>query len=172
MEKILISACLLGAKVRYNGTHNQQHHPLLLQWQKENRLISVCPEVKGGATVPREAAEIVGFGGGKAVLKNLAKICNQDGTDVTELYKNGAMGTLSFAKMHHVKIAILKEDSPSCGSSQIYDGTFSNVKITQSGVTTALLRQNGITVFNEDQIDEAAQYLEKIELRQDCLPVI
>jgi len=163
MEKILISACLLGIKVRYDGNGNYIENPLLKKWMDENRLVSVCPEVKGGASVPRPPSEIVGWGGGLAVLNNQANITNQDGTNVTEIYKKGAMAALQIAQQHNIKIAILKEGSPSCGSSLIYDGSFSKKKISQEGITTALLRKHGIIVFNENQLDSVERYLNQIK---------
>lgn len=163
MEKILISACLLGAKVRYHGKDAFFDHPLLQRWLTENRLISVCPEVKGGASIPRSPAEIVGIGGGKAILNRKAKIINKENIDVTEQYQKGAQITLQIAQQNNIKIAILKDGSPSCGSSYIYDGSFSSKKVSQEGVTAALLIENGIKVFNENQIEEAQKYLLNLE---------
>lgn len=163
MEKILISACLLGAKVRYNASGQYCEHPLIKKWLDENRLISVCPEVSGGGTIPRAPSEIIGENGGESVLNQLAKIKNNLGEDVTDLYLRGAESALKIAKSHAIKIAILKERSPSCGSTQIYDGSFSGIKKSGMGITTALLRKNGIKVFSENEIDEVALQLNEIE---------
>ena len=91
MEKILISKCLLGENVRYDGKHNSLcQHPLIKQWLEEGRLVSTCPEVQAGLSIPRPASEIIGKGSGKAVLANTAKILANDGTDVTDIYRKGA----------------------------------------------------------------------------------
>lgn len=160
MEKILISKCLLGEYVRYDGGHNSLcEYPLIKRWLEEGRLISTCPEVQAGLSIPRVASEIIGIGGGNAVLIKKARISTKDGTDVTDIYMRGAEIALNIAKQHQIKIAILKEGSPSCGSSRIYDGSFSSIKILGEGVTAALLRKNNIHVFNENELEQVEIYL-------------
>lgn len=125
--KILVSACLLGNKVRYDANDVPTESKLLDQWQTESRLIAFCPEVAGGLSVPRLPAEIQSDDG-KAVLDGTAKVFDIQGNDVSESFINGAKKTLETAQSNNVKLAILKEKSPSCGSSFIYDGTFSSVR--------------------------------------------
>ena len=156
-KNILISACLLGNPVRYNNTDLLLDHPLIKQWQIEARLISICPEVAGGLPIPRAPAEIVN-GDGKEVLKNKSKVIDNTGDDVTEAFILGAHKALKIAIKNHCVAAILTERSPSCGSSIIYDGSFSGVRKEGVGVTTALLEQNGIRVFNQYQLDELIIY--------------
>jgi uncharacterized protein YbbK (DUF523 family) len=91
MEKILISACLLGAKVRYDGRGAYCHHPLLEQWGAERRLIPLCPEVQGGTPTPRSPSDIIDVGAGGSVLRKTAKIKNKEGTDVTSVYVRGGL---------------------------------------------------------------------------------
>ncbi len=153
MKKILVSACLLGEKVRYHGGHEKLSHPLLDLWQQEGRLVSICPEVAGGFPVPREPSEILGSGGGAEALNQNAKVIKKSGEDVTSLFIKGAELALQLAKKHDIQIALLKEDSPSCGSKQIYSGNFDSQKIPGQGVTAALLKQNDIRVFSEDEIE-------------------
>ena len=76
MEKILISACLLGERVRYHGGDARSEHPILRRWQDEGRLVPLCQEVTGGLATPRPAAEIVMTLGGRRVLTSA-------GADVT-----------------------------------------------------------------------------------------
>lgn len=163
LEKILISKCLLGIKVRYDGKGNLYQHPLIKQWQQQERLITICPEVAGGLTIPRDPAEITGDCGGKAALKKTAQVKTIHGKDVTYAYLSGAQAALALVKKHGIKVTILKERSPSCGGTEIYSGNFSGKKISGEGVTAALLRQNGVKIFNESQIDLAEGYLEAIE---------
>ena len=158
MKKILISACLLGDKVRYDGKDSLSQHPMLKCWAQEGRLVKICHEMAGGLPSPRAASEIQGSGGGVAILKNTAKVIT-DHDDVTEQYVAGAQKALLLAKQHHIKIAILKARSPSCGNKQIYDGTHGRKLVDGMGVTAALLKQNGISVFNEDEIELASLYL-------------
>lgn len=155
MNKILISACLLGQKVRYDGAHNLQNHPRLNQWIKDNLVISICPEVSGGLSTPRDPAEIEHRMTAADVLAGKARIKTFLGQDVTLAYIRGAENTLKLARKHEIKVAILKARSPSCSSQQIYDGTFSKNIIDGVGITAALLYQHGINVFDESQIDIA-----------------
>lgn len=162
LEKILVSACLLGKKVRYHGGDAFCRHSLLTTWNNENRLISLCPEVAAGASIPRPPSEIISSEDGFAVLENRAKIQNCDGGNVTDLYMLGAEKALALAKQYHIKIAILKEGSPSCGSSLIYDGSFSGNQKAGNGVTAALLKKHNIHVFSEHEIELANQCLKKL----------
>lgn len=159
MEKILVSACLLGRRVRYDGQSSRCESDILGRWNAEGRLVVVCPEVAGGLMVPRPAAEIVG-GDGEDVLEGGARLKTKAGVDVTAEFISGARRALALAEHHGVRMAILKARSPSCGSSQIYDGTFRGHKRAGQGVTAALLERYGIAVFNEEELEEAARYFE------------
>ncbi len=140
MEKILISACLVGDKVKYDGHSNYNEKVKLLLEKYE--LVPFCPEVEGGLTTPRKPSERV---------KDRVKM--NDGRDVTKQFEKGAELALNICLYLGIKIAILKEGSPSCGSNEIYDGTFSKKKIKGQGVTAELLRRKGIRVISEEEID-------------------
>jgi uncharacterized protein YbbK (DUF523 family) len=159
--KILVSACLLGQPVRYNGKAKPLNHRLLNQWQAEGRIVSVCPELKGGFSVPRLPAEIGEGKTGEAVLSGQGRVVALDGEDVTELFIKGAQAALALAQKHQCRFALLIDGSPSCGSAYIYDGNFDNHKHVGSGVTAALLRKNGIEVFADHQIEELQQRIMK-----------
>lgn len=159
--KILISACLIGNKVRYDANDVPTESRLLEEWKTEDRLIAFCPEVAGGLSVLRLPAEIQN-GNGQAVLLGEAKVLDNQGNDVSINFINGAKKALEVAQNNNIQVAILKEKSPSCGSSFIYDGTFSSVKKIGQGVTTALLEQNGIKVFSDLEIEIAAEYLKTL----------
>lgn len=148
MEKILISSCLLGEKVRYNGEAKPCPDPRLARWQKEGRLIPVCPEIEGGLSVPRPPAQRRG-----------EHVVAENGGDVTDAFRHGAEAALKLARQHGISLAILKQNSPSCGSRFIHDGSFQGVLIPGQGVATELLRKFGFAVFGEDQLDEAEQAL-------------
>ena len=128
---ILVSACLLGINCKYNGDNNKNEK--VAEYLKDKQFIMVCPEQLGGLSTPRDPSEIIRLDGKKK-------------------FKQGAMETLKIADLYGCKKAILKEGSPSCGSSLIYDGTFTGKKVSGVGVTTALLRQNGIEVISEKDI--------------------
>lgn len=161
MQRILISACLVGEKVRHDGQHKLSDHNYLAQWQAENRLVPFCPEVAGGLSTPRPPAEIQG-GDGAAVLRGDATVETNQGRDVTAAFVSGAEQALALAKKHGVTMAILKAKSPSCGVGLIYNGAFDGTKIPGSGVTAALLEANGIQVFDENHIDEAGRFFSEL----------
>ena len=147
---ILVSACLAGLKVRYNGTDclNERIQRLIA----DKKALTVCPEVLGGLSTPREPAEIVG-GNGEDVLDGKAAVINVLGQDVTAAFVKGAYTTLKKAQEVGATTVILKESSPSCGSNMIYNGLFKGQKIDGMGVTAALLRRNGITVVSDEQLE-------------------
>ena len=157
MEKVLVSACLLGAKVRYHGGDARSEHPVLRRWQQEGRLVAVCPERDGGLPTPRPPAEIVGDDGGRGVLTTLAVVRTREGADVTAAFVHGAEEALATARAQGIRVAVLKDGSPSCGTTFTYDGTFTGARRPVAGVTAALLEQHGIRVYNESQIDAAAK---------------
>ncbi|MGW2151174.1 DUF523 domain-containing protein [Nonomuraea bangladeshensis] len=163
MEKILVSACLMGRKVRYDGSAKTSSAAVLADWRAEGRLVSFCPEVAGGLPVPRPAAEIEGGAGGAAVLAGTARVLTSGGEDVTAEFVAGARAALEAARSAGARMAVLKEGSPSCGTLAIHDGSFAGRKNPGQGVTTALLERHGIRVFGEDRLDEAAGYLRTLE---------
>ena len=162
MIRVLISSCLLGQPVRYNGSDAPSDKTILSQWQSEGRLVHFCPEISAGFPIPRPPAETVG-GDGRLVLSGHAKVIEDTGADVTEMFVEGANKAVAFAEKNKVRIAILTDGSPSCGSTYVYDGNFTGKQIPGKGVTAELLEQNGIRVFSEDQIEDALVFLKSLE---------
>jgi uncharacterized protein YbbK (DUF523 family) len=160
MEKILVSRCLLGHRVRYDGGASGPFDQLQ-QWHDEGRIVPLCPEVAGGLPTPRAAAEIPG-GQGAQVLDGDAAVITTDGEDVTVQFLSGAHQALDLVREHGIRIAVLKANSPSCGNLLTYDGTFSGVKVPGEGVTAALLKRQGVRVFNELELAEAALALKAL----------
>ena len=173
-ENILVSACLLGVHCRYDGKCQQiqAFDSRLPELMRRYHVIPVCPEVYGGLATPRCPAEIVGTGEASEKLnengltgkgsdrssgKAVRRVATADGTDVTEAFYRGAVQTLQLAKLYGCRIALLKERSPSCGSSAVYDGTFSKALIPGDGITAALLKENGIRELGESEISELLQ---------------
>ncbi len=157
MKQILVSACLLGQHVRYDGTKRHFINSLLKTWHSNRAIVLFCPEVAGGLSIPRPASEISN-GEGKTVLSGLAKVINIEHFDVTKYFIKGAQKALQIAIANNIELAILKDGSPSCGSTYIYDGSFSGKQTSGTGVTTSLLESNNIRVFNEHQIIEAEAF--------------
>lgn len=139
MEKVIVSACLLGVNCNYEGGNNYSEE--VMNYLKDKEIIPICPEQWGGLTTPRLGAEISGD-----------KVFAEDGTDVTKNFKRGAKEVLELAKRLGVKKAVLKSHSPSCGMGLIEDGTFSHSYTEGNGVCAELLLKNGIEVITSDDI--------------------
>jgi len=163
MESVLVSACLLGQPIRYHGGDAQCEHPTLERWIAEGRVIALCPEVAGGLPTPRPPSEIVNAAGGTAVLAGTARVIEKTGGDVTPEFLLGARQAQALVREHGIRVAILKEGSPTCGSAYTHDGSFSGVHIARPGVTTAMLLQQGVRVFSEAQLDEAAAVVNALD---------
>lgn len=157
MHRILVSACLLGQPVRYDGA-GAGGHALLQRWQALGWLVPLCPEVSGGLPTPRAPAEISG-GQGAAVLDGRVPVLDVTGADVTAAFVAGATKAVALATQHGIRWAVLKARSPSCGNHETYDGSFRGVRVSGEGVTAAALRHHGVRVFNEDELEQLAQLL-------------
>ena len=162
MKKLLVSACLLGEPLRYDGDDNAgkvSHLKTLLdQWMEEGRLVPVCPETLGGLPTPRPPAEAE-QGGGSAVLAGIARVQTYTGDNVTQAFIHGAEKALATAQRYQCQGALLAARSPSCGVSEIYDGSHTRTLIAGDGVTTALLKQHNIVCFTPDMADELIQWM-------------
>ena len=165
MQKILVSACLLGHAVRYDGGAHGPF-PALSRWQQQGRLLALCPEVAGGLPTPRAPAEILG-GQGAQVLDGHIALYDVQGVDVSQAFIAGARLAERLVREHGIQIAILKARSPSCGNQQTYDGSFSGQLVAGEGVTAAALRRLGVQVFNEQQLPQALALLAELEVWPD-----
>jgi len=146
----LISACLLGIKCAWSGDERYQDERAFELARRES-LVPVCPEQLGGLATPRPPQEIQG-GGGEGVLDGKCRVLNKDGIDVTGEFISGAEETLKIALKLNIREFIGKARSPSCGCGQVYDGSFSEKLVSGGGVTTALLKRNGIKVINIEDL--------------------
>ena len=163
MEAVLVSSCLLGHAVRYDGGDKRCDHEILQRWLREGRVVAVCPEVAVGQAVPRLPAEITGGNGGLSVHAGIGRVVDSSAQDLSAEFIKAAEHALAIARSKGIRIAILKEGSPSCGSRFTYDGTFTHTKIASPGVTAAWLQHAGIEVFSEEQLVEADLRLKQIE---------
>ena len=154
MEKILVSACLLGEKCTYEGKDNAQ--PYLKDLNRYYDIVPFCPEVEGGLPTPRKPSEIKG-----------PSVVRQDGVDVTSCFREGAYKATTIASFLGIRLAIMKENSPSCGPHFVYDGYFRGRKIPGEGVTVAALRRQGVTVLNEEEGLALLERLQKQEQIKD-----
>lgn len=139
--RLLISACLLGCRCRYDGA--SKAHPLAAALAERHELVPVCPEQLGGLATPRPPAERRG-----------GAVVTAAGLDVTEQYRRGAEEALALCRFFGCEAAVLKERSPSCGRGQIYDGTFTGTLTAGDGVAAEQLAARGIPVYGESQIPE------------------
>ena len=136
-EKILVSACLAGLPCRYDG--KSKEITKIMELVAKGKLIPFCPEVSSGLPTHKIPSEIKDN-----------KVYNKEGKDMTEYFKKGAENTLKFCQENNIKKAVLKQNSPSCGSKEIYDGSFTGTKIEGSGMTARLLKENNIEILDED----------------------
>ena len=141
MEKILISACLVGDNVKYDGTNNKS--PLVDELLNYFELVPFCPEVEGGLSIPRDPSERLND-----------RVVSNKGRDVTRQFSFGAEMAYNICLYLGIKVAILKETSPSCGVHEIYDGRFTHKKIMGKGYTAEYLINKGIKVISENEIEE------------------
>lgn len=141
MEKLLISACLIGENCKYSGGNNALPEEQLRQLKENYELIPVCPEQLGGLPTPRTPAE-----------RREEKVITQDGRDVTAEFHAGAERVRQISIDDTIRRALLKSRSPSCGRDRIYDGTFSGTLIRGNGVTAQILLEQGISVYTEEEI--------------------
>jgi uncharacterized protein YbbK (DUF523 family) len=147
---LLVSACLVGIPCQYDGGGCPCDQLQALATQGD--VLPICPEVVGGLPTPRPSAEIQGGDGGD-VLEGQAQVVNSEGKDVTAEFLAGAQKALHVAQRWGIKEAVLKARSPSCGVGQIYDGRFSGRLVEGDGVTTALLKREGIVVRSEETME-------------------
>lgn len=151
---VLISACLMGDNVRYDGKNSFLDHPILKKWRDEGCLVTVCPEMAGGLPVPRPPCEMDQATG---------RIGTRDGQDFTAEFHTGAQVALDLVTRYDIRFALMKARSPSCGSTEIYDGTFSGQRVVGSGVTAALLMKQGVEVFDENMIEALVRRVQEYE---------
>ena len=137
--KIIVSACLLGENCKYNGKNNRDEKVIALKEYFD--IIPVCPEYFAGLPIPREPAEIVN-----------GRVINKNGEDLTAKFIEGAEHTLYIAEEKGCVVAVLKENSPSCGFGQIYDGSFTSQLTQGNGITAGLISSRGIEVFGESRV--------------------
>ncbi|KRL37912.1 DUF523 domain-containing protein [Liquorilactobacillus uvarum] len=149
---ILVSSCLAGFKVRYNGTDAQN---MTVRWLvTHGQAITVCPEIMTGFSTPRPSAEIVGGSAGD-VLNGKAYVKECNGNDVTAKYIAGAQMVLEIVRRNNVQVAFLKENSPSCGVNNVYTGLFNGQLLHGSGITAHVLKTEGIQVYSDLELNYA-----------------
>lgn len=153
MKKVLISACLLGENVKYNGSNNDiRSHPFIQHLVNLNLLVPLCPETLAGLPTPRVPVEIVD---GRAISK--------EAVDLTKEFYLGARIVCDVAHQKNVKMAILKSRSPSCGVGLIYDGSFTKRLTEGNGICAQLLEERKITIFCEDELKMAEKFWNKLQ---------
>ncbi|MFA7170382.1 MAG: DUF523 domain-containing protein [Candidatus Paceibacterota bacterium] len=145
----IISACLCGVNCAWNGQTKTSKKAVELV--KKGEAIPICPEQLGGLSTPRIPQEIQG-GSGEDVLTGKCKVVNKRDEDVTAQFIRGAEEALKIAKLVGATEFIAKSKSPSCGCGLTHDGTFSGTLVAGNGVTTALLKQNGVRVISDNEL--------------------
>lgn len=137
----IVSSCLCGIPCRYNG--RAQREERFVRLVESGVALAVCPEILGGLSVPRLPCEIV-----------RGRVIDAEGRDRSAEFRLGAERTLALASEHGVRVAILKERSPSCGVTQIYDGSFTGIIVPGRGITADLLMRHGLAVYSEENASD------------------
>ena len=152
-KKVLVSACLLGKKCRYDGGHARINEldELDVDW------VPVCPEEEGNLGTPRPTAEMQGSA--ESILNGDGSVVAENGNDVTQKFIYGAEKSLKKGVTSGVEYAILKSRSPSCGIGAIYDGTFTHSLIDRDGIFAHLCRKSGITCISSDDSNQIKKTL-------------
>ena len=143
-KKIIVSACLLGKNCKYNGGNN--YNEAIVEFLKDKEVIAVCPEVMGGLPTPRKPSEIV---------HNV--VTNTEGVSVDSEFRQGAKVAMDLIKDEEIECAILQSRSPSCGTKQIYDGTFSKRLIEGQGIFAEQLAKKEIKLIDSDEFANLQQ---------------
>lgn len=138
---ILVSACLLGENCKYNGGNNRNER--VLRYVAGYEVIPVCPEMLGGLPCPRKPVEWVG-----------ERVLTRDGDDCTEAFRLGVQRAMENIEGRQINLAILQSRSPTCGVKQIYDGSFSGVKIDGQGALARALKERGIPLMDAEDVPE------------------
>ena len=162
MNKIFVSGCLNGRPIRFNNTNVSVQSEIWDRWESEGRLVAFCPELAAGFPVPRAPAEIVASTA-SVVLQGRGRVEEDNGTDVTDMFLEGARSAVKRAAAEGCVMAVLTDGSPSCGTTYTYDGSFAGGIVDGMGVTAQLLADHGLRVFPEAQIDEADLYLRSLD---------
>ncbi len=159
---ILVSACLVGCRSRYDAAIPAGLDERLQRWLERGLVLPFCPETAGGLPTPRQPAEISG-GTGKEVLAGGGKVLTCTGADVTGNFITGARLALAAARQFEIHAAVLKDGSPSCGTTRIYDGCFRGRAKPGQGVAAALLAAHNISLFDERSLSRLEfQLLKKV----------
>ncbi|HEY0712532.1 MAG TPA: DUF523 and DUF1722 domain-containing protein [Polyangia bacterium] len=137
--RIGVSACLLGAEVRFDGQHKRDRFltdelAAFVEW------VSVCPEVEVGMGIPREAVRLVRVGERSLMLGNNS---GEDWTARMEAVADKRVDALAHQDLSGY---VLKSNSPSCGMERVklYDDTSPGANVTRTGVglfAAALMRR-------------------------------
>lgn len=160
---LLMSACLIGQCCRWDArVPLSSVTPVLHKMLTLGEVVVICPECAGGLDVPRPASEIASGSTAKSVLAGTGKVVNSEGVDVTAQFVKGAEAALALVKKFDIKVAIMKSNSPSCSNKSVYDGSFTGKLTDSMGVAAQLLTDNGVTVFDETQIDAALAKVEEL----------
>lgn len=146
--RLLVSACLLGEACRYDGSSSYKSS--VAKFCDMHKVYSICPECAGGLQTPRPSAEIVNN-----------RVLTQGGNDVTQAFVQGGFQAARLVEDRSIDMAILKSKSPSCGVTQVYDGTFSGHLIPGEGFAARALREAGCIAIDETHIEKCMRVIQK-----------
>jgi len=141
--KAMISECMLGVACRYDGKSKPLDSHILSKLKEKFELVPFCPEAYSLPT-PRPPARFIG-----------ERIVDINGVDKTKEFLEGAYEALRICKEKNITFFIGKEKSPSCGvkkTSAYVNGC--ECKCDAPGLTSRILKENGIKLVSEWEIEE------------------
>lgn len=156
---VAVSACLLGRPCRFDGASKPCEQAI--QFARYCKVVPICPEVAGGFPIPHPPCEIEA--GTRPV-----RVVDATGADVTQRFHAGASRCLEQLRDADCRVAVLKSKSPSCGSGQVYDGSFTGTLVEGWGVAAALLRDAGVDVLDETQVDRLLEPLRRARVAHNA----
>jgi len=141
---VLVSACLVGERCRYDGcaakAGAQAALTAALRELGPHEVVAFCPEQAGGLATPRPAAWIEAEDAA-AVLAGRDRLVTEAGDNGTAAFVAGAEAALELCRARGIERAYLKERSPSCGVRTTH---VAGQPVPGRGVTAELLESKGI----------------------------
>ena len=168
--RLLVSACLLGEKVRYDGQH--KYDPFLVEalgpfveWER------VCPEADSGMPIPRPSIHLVGN-------PQAPRLISRTGADLTEQMRHFIDDKLRELETVELCGYACKKDSPSSGMARVkvYDERGQAERVGAGLFTAAFVaRFPLVPVEEEGRLHDAwlrESFIERIFCRRRWLDLV
>lgn len=110
--RVGVSACLLGAEVRFDGGHKRDRYVTdvlgeHVEW------VPVCPEIEAGLGIPRPVIQL------REGSETERFVLRESGEDLTAMMRGYSAGRAEELETTGLDGFVLKKDSPSCGKERV-----------------------------------------------------